>query len=198
MHTSGISGTLSPSLTSKETASYQSRHASLHVRHARAVMHVGIDNPLAGKSFPAFPGAWATRNFMYLARGPWDSYSGWPFGSRIFFSFWVETGNATHPLLRLGVVGSLRFLVSSLYIYYIYITKATSYPYLSLHLSHIHAGGVALIALGWLVYLSLHLSHIHAGGVALIALGWLISHICHSNGGPIIDFSKIVQICLNV
>ena len=103
---------------------------------------------------------------MYLARGPWDSYSGWPFGSRIFFSFWVETGS------------------SSLYIYilYIYIAKATSYPYLSLHLSHIHAGGVALIALGWLVYLSLHLSHIHAGGVALIALGWLISDIPSANG----------------
>ena len=28
--------------TSKETASYRSRHASRHVRHARAVMHVGI------------------------------------------------------------------------------------------------------------------------------------------------------------
>ena len=31
-------------LTSKETASYWSRHASWHVRHARAVMHFGIAN----------------------------------------------------------------------------------------------------------------------------------------------------------
>ena len=39
--------------TSKETASWRSRHASRHVRHARAVMHVGIANPR--KTFPAFP-----------------------------------------------------------------------------------------------------------------------------------------------
>ena len=38
-------GRFSPPLTSKETASYRSRHASQHVRDARAVMHVGIDNP---------------------------------------------------------------------------------------------------------------------------------------------------------
>ena len=31
--------------TSKETASLWSRHARRHVRHARAVMHVGIANP---------------------------------------------------------------------------------------------------------------------------------------------------------
>ena len=37
-------GTFSPPPTSKETASWGSRHASLHVRHARAVMHVGIAN----------------------------------------------------------------------------------------------------------------------------------------------------------
>ena len=35
----------SPPPTSKETASERSRHASRHVRHARAVMHVGIANP---------------------------------------------------------------------------------------------------------------------------------------------------------
>ena len=34
----------SPPPISKETASYRSRHASRHVRQARAVMHVGIDN----------------------------------------------------------------------------------------------------------------------------------------------------------
>ena len=38
-------GRFSPPPASKETASYRSRHASQHVREARAVMHVGIDNP---------------------------------------------------------------------------------------------------------------------------------------------------------
>ena len=43
------------------TVGYRSRYASRHVRDARAVMHVGIDNtrlPLklvAGKTFLAFP-----------------------------------------------------------------------------------------------------------------------------------------------
>ena len=36
--------TISPPPTSKETASYRSQHASPHVRHERAVMHVGIAN----------------------------------------------------------------------------------------------------------------------------------------------------------
>ena len=35
----------STSKTSKETASKRSRHASRHVRQARAVMHAGIANP---------------------------------------------------------------------------------------------------------------------------------------------------------
>ena len=34
-----------PPSTSMETASYRSRHASRHVGHARAAMHIGIDNP---------------------------------------------------------------------------------------------------------------------------------------------------------
>ena len=44
-HAPGMPGTFSPPPTSKQTASYRSRHASRHVRHARAVMHVGIANP---------------------------------------------------------------------------------------------------------------------------------------------------------
>ena len=44
-HTPGMPGAFSPPPTSKETASWRSRHASRHVRHARAVMHVGIANP---------------------------------------------------------------------------------------------------------------------------------------------------------
>ena len=59
------------------TAGKRSRHASRHVRHARAVMHAGIANlrfPLksaAGENVPGIPGACATCNFTYLVRGPW-------------------------------------------------------------------------------------------------------------------------------
>ena len=45
VHTPEMPGTIFPSLTSKETASYRPRHASRYVRHARAVMYVGIANP---------------------------------------------------------------------------------------------------------------------------------------------------------
>ena len=44
-HAPGMPGMPSLSTTSKETTSYWTRHASRHVRHARAVMHVRIDNP---------------------------------------------------------------------------------------------------------------------------------------------------------
>ena len=55
-HAPGMPGTLFPPPTSKEIANWRSRHASRHVRHARAVMHVGIAKPrVAGKTFPAFP-----------------------------------------------------------------------------------------------------------------------------------------------
>ena len=42
-HAPGMLGTFSSPPTSKET-SYRPRHASQHVRYARAVMHVGIAN----------------------------------------------------------------------------------------------------------------------------------------------------------
>ena len=51
------------------TAGKRSRHASRHVRDARAVMHAGIANyrfPLKsvlGENVPGIPGACATRNF---------------------------------------------------------------------------------------------------------------------------------------
>ena len=41
----GKPGTFSPPPNSKGTASLRSRYASRHVRHAHAVMHVGIANP---------------------------------------------------------------------------------------------------------------------------------------------------------
>ena len=60
------------------TAGKRSRHASRHVRDARAVMHAGIANqrfPLksaVGENVPGIPGACATCNFTYLVRGPWN------------------------------------------------------------------------------------------------------------------------------
>ena len=42
----------------------------MHMRHARAVMCVGIANPGDRENVPGIPGAWATRNFTNLVRGP--------------------------------------------------------------------------------------------------------------------------------
>ena len=67
----GNAGKVFPVTTGK-----RSRHASRHVRHARAVMHAGIANqrfPLksaVGENVPGIPGACATCNFTYLVRGP--------------------------------------------------------------------------------------------------------------------------------
>ena len=44
-HAPGMPATFSPPSTSKENDSKRSRHAFRHMRHARAVMHVGITNP---------------------------------------------------------------------------------------------------------------------------------------------------------
>ena len=44
-HAPGMPGMFSPPSTSKETVIQRSKHASRHVRQARAVMHVGIANP---------------------------------------------------------------------------------------------------------------------------------------------------------
>ena len=64
-------GTFSPPPISKKTASKRPRHASRHVRHASAVMHVGSLTRCGVENVPGIPGACATRNFTYLARGPW-------------------------------------------------------------------------------------------------------------------------------
>ena len=45
VHAPGMPETFSRPPTSKEIASCRSRHALQHVRHALAVMHIGIDNP---------------------------------------------------------------------------------------------------------------------------------------------------------
>ena len=52
----------------------RSRHTSRHVRHAPAVVYVGIDNPRwrgGGENVPGILGAWVAHDFTYLARGPW-------------------------------------------------------------------------------------------------------------------------------
>ena len=62
------------------TAGKRSRHASRHVRDARAVMHVGIVNwrfllkSAAGENVPGIPGACATYNLTYLVRGPLKAF----------------------------------------------------------------------------------------------------------------------------
>ena len=50
-HAPGIPGTFSPPRPSKENASERSRHASQHVRRARAVMRVGIVNMRGKRSW---------------------------------------------------------------------------------------------------------------------------------------------------
>ena len=62
-----------PGMTLKETASSRSRHASRHVRHARAVTHVGIANPhWRGKR-----SRHSRRNFAYLVRCPFYELVNW-------------------------------------------------------------------------------------------------------------------------
>ena len=69
-HAPGISEALSPPPILNETASWQSRHESRHVRRARAVMHVGIANPRWRGNVPGIRGACATRNFAYQGKRP--------------------------------------------------------------------------------------------------------------------------------
>ena len=57
--------------TSKETASLRPWHASRHVRHARAVMHVGIAYPRWRGKRSQHSRRMRSRNFTYLVRGPY-------------------------------------------------------------------------------------------------------------------------------
>ena len=67
-----------PPPTSKETAGKRSRHASRHVRHARAVMHVGITYLRWRRKRFRHSQRMRTRNFTYLVRGPWDKLRSFP------------------------------------------------------------------------------------------------------------------------
>ena len=62
-----------PPPNSKETASWRSWHASRHVRHARAVMHVGIAYPRWRGKRSRHSRRMRTRNLTYLARDPCNS-----------------------------------------------------------------------------------------------------------------------------
>ena len=68
-HAPEMPGTFSPPPTSKETASLRFRHALWHVRHARAVMYVGIANPQWRENVPGIPGTCTIRNITYLVKG---------------------------------------------------------------------------------------------------------------------------------
>ena len=74
-HAPGMPGTFPPPPISKETNSQRSRHASRHVRDARAVMHVGIAHLRWRGKRSRHSRRMRTRNFTYLARGPWTTDS---------------------------------------------------------------------------------------------------------------------------
>ena len=62
------------------TAGKRSRHASRHVRHARAVVHAG-SFPLksaAGENVPGIPGACATCNFYVSGKRPMETLAPLP------------------------------------------------------------------------------------------------------------------------
>ena len=91
-HAPGMPGTFSPPPTSKETASKRSRHASRHVIHARAVMHVGIAK-MRGKR---------SRHFRRL-RNPQFYVSGKrPMGADSITWYWY--GPLIHGLSNRGVL----------------------------------------------------------------------------------------------
>ena len=65
-----------PPPISKETASLRSRHASRHVRDARAVMHVGIAYLRWRGKRSRHSRRMRTCNFAYLVRGLWGNVPG--------------------------------------------------------------------------------------------------------------------------
>ena len=65
-----------PPPISKETVSWRSRHASRHVLDARAVIHVGIAYLRWRGKRSRHSRRTRTRNFTYLARGPFQRLHG--------------------------------------------------------------------------------------------------------------------------
>ena len=127
------------------TAGERSRHASRHVRHARAVMHAGIANyrfPLksaAGENVPGIPGACATCNFTYLIRGP---------SRRVLYcllrvfqgKLTVLLQRYTLPLYHLILIkySSTPYIQTSSY----YINYSSKYRTLTKRINTMHNGGI--------------------------------------------------------
>ena len=97
-----------PPPISKETASWRSRHASRHVRDARAVMHVGIAHLRWRGKRSRHSRRMRTRNFTYLARGPWWLCNHWQYkrhhailtirGARLMWNIMKRDSDAATPL----------------------------------------------------------------------------------------------------
>ena len=74
-HAPGMPGPFSPPPTSKETVSYIAIPACITARASRTCRDA-CRNRLTrgdGEGVPGIPRAYATRNFTYLARGPWST-----------------------------------------------------------------------------------------------------------------------------
>ena len=71
-HAPGMPGTFSPLSNSMETVvSDPGMHHGTCVTHVPWCMSRSLTRG-GGENVPGIPGAWATRNFAYLARGPWS------------------------------------------------------------------------------------------------------------------------------
>ena len=68
----GMPGTFSQPLTSKDTASYRSRHASRHVRDAHSVIHVGIIKPQRRGKLPRHSGRMRNPQFHVSGKRPME------------------------------------------------------------------------------------------------------------------------------
>ena len=91
-------GKFFPPPTSNETAGQRYRHASRYVRHASAVMHVGIANPRWWEKIPGIPSACATHNFTYLVRSPCAQARNMLVWWMIYWRLqWIPLGNVCVP-----------------------------------------------------------------------------------------------------
>ena len=73
----GNAGNFFPPPTSKEIVSERSRYALRPVRHARAVMHAGIDNSRWREKRSRHSRRMHNSNFTHLARSPWLLHWDW-------------------------------------------------------------------------------------------------------------------------
>ena len=71
-HVPGMTGTFSPPPTSKEIAIYRSRRASRQACDARAIMHVGIDNPRCRGKRPRHSRCMRNQQFCVSGKRPME------------------------------------------------------------------------------------------------------------------------------